>query len=255
MSDAPNTDVKFLAKRPKNLRTPGLGHPLRYIIRKLDKSLRDLTAMLGTAAGMRVLDFGCGDGHNRSLFDPATQYLGADLPGNPVADVEILSDGRLSCETASFDAVLSAQVLEHVLYPELYLQECARVLKPGGRLLLSTHGMMIYHRDPVDLWRWTNEGLRLVVERAGLEIIEFRGIMGLAPVGLQLFQFATYPRVPGWLKPLYALTMQSLIALFDRMHSDRSRTQEALVFALIASKPLQATANTSGTPRHARETN
>ena len=40
-----------------------------------------------------------------------------------------------------------------------------RVTRPGGRVLLSTHGAMVYHPNPVDLWRWTRAGLERLFRR------------------------------------------------------------------------------------------
>jgi len=35
----------------------------------------------------------------------------------------------------------------------------ARITAPGGRVLVSTHGVMAYHPSPTDYWRWTHAGL------------------------------------------------------------------------------------------------
>jgi hypothetical protein len=132
--------------------------------------------------------------------------------------------------------VLSTQVLEHVADPALYLSECLRVLRPRGRLL-STHGIMVYHPDPVDYWRWTCAGLRRAVEDAGFEVVRFEGIMGLAATGLQLIQDATYYYLPRFLRPGFALYLQTLIAVVDRVESWGGRELNALVFAVVARKP------------------
>ena len=227
----------FLVERPTGMRKPGFGHPLRHVILQLDRTIRDLGRGLQLRPGMRLLDYGCGDGYYRTLAPPGVDYVGADLAGNANASAELNADGTLPFPDAEFDAVLSTQVLEHVAEPHRYLAECHRVLRPGGRMLLSTHGIMVHHRDPVDYWRWTHEGLRTVVAAAGFEIVEFRGVVGLAATALQLFLFATYVHVPGWLRPCFAAVMQQLVAFFDWMHSDESRAREALVFALVARKP------------------
>ena len=227
--------TRFLASRPADLHVPRPWHPLSYIVRRLHARVDALSAELDLPAGARILDYGCADAPYRHLFAHA-DYQGADLPGNPNATLEIRPDGTLPVPDASFDAILSTQVLEHVNDPGLYLSECYRVLRPGGRLLLTTHGIMVYHPDPVDYWRWTCAGLRRAVAEAGFEIERFEGIMGLAATGLQLVQDATYYYLPRPLRPVYALFLQSLIALVDRVQSWGGRDLNALVFAVIARK-------------------
>jgi SAM-dependent methyltransferase len=233
VSDGP----RFHADRPTDLRRATPWHRLSYIVDALPAGLRALAADAPLPPGGRVLDYGCADMPYRSFFAPEADYVGADLPGNPQATVEIAPDGTLPVADASVDVVLSTQVLEHVTDPAVYLRECARVLKPRGRLLLSTHGLMVYHPDPVDYWRWTCAGLRRQVEQAGLEIVRFEGIMGLTATGLQLVQDAWYWRMPGPLKHVWALVLQSLIKLAERLEPRSVRELNALVFALVAEKP------------------
>ena len=49
----------------------------------------------------------------------------------------------------------------------MVVRELHRVTAPGGRVLLSTHGTMVYHPNPVDLWRWTHAGLERLFEQNG----------------------------------------------------------------------------------------
>jgi SAM-dependent methyltransferase len=226
----------FLPIAREHLRTPHRGHPLAYIIRELRAAYAALVHELDLPDGSRVVDYGCADLPYRDLFGPRLSYIGADLPGNPDAGIEIRPDGTLPIPDGDVDAVVSSQVLEHVADPALYLSECERVLRPGGKLLLSTHGIMVYHRDPVDYWRWTGEGLQRIVAQAGLRVVSFEGVMGLAATGLQLFQDGTHHRVPRPCRRLYFSVMQNLVAAFDRQ-SPASRAENALVFALIAVKP------------------
>jgi len=171
------------------------------------------------------------------MFGPAVEYVGADLPGNPDSTIVLNPDTTVPAAESSFDAVVSTQVLEHVDDPALYLSECFRVLKPGGRLLLSTHGVFIYHPDPVDYWRWTCAGLQRQVEAAGFEVVRFEGVFGLVATGLQTVQDGTYYHLHRWIRPAYALVTQALIALADRLQSDESRRLNASVFVLVAAKP------------------
>ena len=211
---------------------------LAYIIRQLPARLEVLAQDLRCPADGRVLDYGCADVPYRRFFPDSVEYLAADLPGNPEATVTINPDGTLPLEDHCVDAALSTQVLEHVTDPGLYLNECARVLRPSGRLLLSTHGFMVYHPDPVDFWRWTSAGLREAVERAGLRVVRLEGIMGLGATGLQFVQDAFIYRLPRRARPVLAYIMQSAIAAVDRRESPEEREKNALVFALVAEKPI-----------------
>lgn len=228
---------RYQAERPADLRRLPRWHRLAFVARRLDAAIADLISDLGAAPGHRVLDYGCADAPYRGLFAEGVEYVGADLSGNPAASVEIAPDGSLPEPDASFDFVLSTQALEHVIDPALYLAECARVLRPGGRLLLSTHGTMVFHPDPVDLWRWTTQGLERVIIDAGLEIERFEGVVGLSATGLQLLQDGMLLRIPGVLHRPVSLAFQLLIAAVDRFSRPEDRRLNALVFAVIARKP------------------
>lgn len=230
--------ARFLASRPTDLRgSPPRWHRLYFIVRALPAVLRRLADDLHVPPDGRVLDFGCADVPYRDFFEPSVDFVPADLPGNPHARVELRADGTVPLPDAAFHAVLSTQVLEHVADPALYLREAFRLLRPGGRLLLSTHGLMVWHPDPVDHWRWTCSGLRQAVESAGFRIVAFEGVMGLAATSVQLFQDAFYWRAPRWLRHPLALVLQGLATLLDRWEPRASRDMNAMVFALVAEKP------------------
>jgi SAM-dependent methyltransferase len=108
--------------------------------------------------GKRVLDVGCGVKPYFPFFAGAGEYVGVDA-SHPAAELHAPAES-LPVEDASFDVVLCTQVLEHADDPAQVVRELRRVVKPGGRVLASTHGVQVYHPDPVDLWRWTHEGLR-----------------------------------------------------------------------------------------------
>jgi SAM-dependent methyltransferase len=230
-------ELRFVRDRPTDLREAPPWHRYSYYINVFAARLRDLTDGLDVQDGARILDYGCAEAPYRGLFPAEVSFVPADLPGNPDAEIEIRHNGTVPVEDASFDIVLSTQVLEHVRDPRLYLSECFRVLRPGGRMLLTTHGVFVYHPDPVDYWRWTCAGLQRETEEAGFEVERLEGIFGLAATGLQLFQDAFYYHLPRRLRPAAALVMQLLIRAADRLTGPESRRLNASVFAVVACKP------------------
>ncbi|MEA2606702.1 MAG: hypothetical protein QOI00_1459 [Chloroflexota bacterium] len=228
---------QFAQSRPSDIHTASTAHRYRHYIRTLPKTLESLATELHLGPGDRILDYGCADVPYREFFPHDADYVGADLPGNARATVTINPDGTLPVEQGSFDAVVSTQVLEHVQDPPLYLAECFRVLRPGGRLMLSTHGIFVYHPDPVDFWRWTSAGLERVLSDAGFEVKELEGVVGLIAIGLQLVQDATYYKVPAGLRQVLAFTLQRIIALADRLQSPESKRLNASVYVIVAEKP------------------
>ena len=118
----------------------------------------------------RVLDYGCGGSPYRTLFDPCTYHRADLVEGSSNIDFQYGADALLPREAENYDCVLSTQVLEHVQSPPTYLKECYRVLRPGGSLLLTTHGAFEDHACPHDYWRWTAFGLQQLVEACGMKV-------------------------------------------------------------------------------------
>ncbi|HEY3184551.1 MAG TPA: class I SAM-dependent methyltransferase [Gaiellaceae bacterium] len=149
-------------------REPPRGLPSWSIRRPLADWLRDEAARAGERhERARVLDVGCGVKPYFPLFaDAASEYVGVDVQENPLADVHGAVEA-LPLPDASFDIVLCTQVLEHADDPAQAVRELYRVTAPGGRVLASTHGVMVYHPNPVDLWRWTHAGLERLFEANG----------------------------------------------------------------------------------------
>lgn len=146
------------------------------VMRGMAREIRRLAAELG-APGAVVIDYGCGNMPYRPLFEAAgCKYLGADFDGAP--DIAIAPDGRIDAADASADVVVSFQVLEHVRDLGRYFAEARRVLKPDGRLLLSTHGTWLYHPHPEDHRRWTRQGLVAEVEGFGFTVTTCEPVVG-----------------------------------------------------------------------------
>jgi SAM-dependent methyltransferase len=241
VGDGPPGEVapRFHTERPRDIRRARPWHRYAHHIRTLPRRLEALSTDLLSPPDGRLLDYGCADVPYRHFFAPGADYVAADLVGNPHATLELNPDGTVPEPDDSFDAVLSTQVLEHVIDPRLYLAEAFRVLRPGGRLLLSTHGTFVYHPDPDDYWRWTCAGIRRAATEAGFDLVHFEGIIGPVPTGLQLVQDAIWWKLPRLAKAPFALVMQTLIRVTDRLHTQERRDLDAQVYAIVAQKPAR----------------
>jgi SAM-dependent methyltransferase len=82
---------------------------------------------------------------------------------------------NLPFEDAVFDVVVSDQVLEHVEGdPRQAIEECMRVLRPGGLCVHTTCLINPIHYGPKDLWRFSPDGLRHLIG-ADAEVLECDG--------------------------------------------------------------------------------
>ncbi len=120
---------------------------------------------LERAAGSYVLDLGCGTGEGSGyLARRGTWFVvGADIAHGAlsVARSEYASAGlafvqadatRLSFAARQFDAVISVEVIEHLVDPGPYLREVARVLKASGVFVLTTPNRLRSSPTPGSLW-------------------------------------------------------------------------------------------------------
>lgn len=134
------------------------------------ENVRNVEDALDRVKSGRLLDLGCG---TKPFQRPGIEWVGFDVEGNPFADV-VGSATNLPFADASFDCVLSTQVLEHVDDPQRMLLECARVLRPGGTLILSAPQYWELHEQPHDYFRFTEYGLRVLLQRANFSVSDIR---------------------------------------------------------------------------------
>lgn len=97
----------------------------------------------------------------------------------PHENVDVVANAeRLPFGDASVDLVVSQEAVEHVADPFLAVREMARVLRPGGIAYVQTPFVIGYHPGPTDFWRFSVEGIRRLVEQAGLEVIRIAPSVG-----------------------------------------------------------------------------
>ncbi len=116
-----------------------------------------------TVKGRRVLEVGSYDvnGSPRSVVGPLgpSGYVGVDIQAGPGVD---MTCDATALEAAfgrdSFDLVISTEMVEHLEDWRGAVRQMKAVLKPGGRLLITTRSPGFpYHPHPVDCWRFTKE--------------------------------------------------------------------------------------------------
>jgi SAM-dependent methyltransferase len=143
--------------------------------------------------------------------------------------------------------VVSFQVLEHVRDLGPYFAEARRVLKPDGRLLLSTHGVWLYHPHPEDHRRWTREGLIAEMAAHGFAVGECAAVAG--PMAWTTVVRATgycyglrrLPLIGAPLAFALAAFMNSRAWLEDRLTPDWITRDNACVYVTL-SNPVSAKA-------------
>lgn len=67
-------------------------------------------------------------------------------------------------DDSSIDAVFLIEVLEHINEPKKALKEIHRILKPNGKLILSTPFIFPIHDEPYDFYRYTEYGLQYLLK-------------------------------------------------------------------------------------------
>lgn len=137
----------------------------------LDKLLSSHSHLFGVES--IVLDIG---GRDRGSFnkpkDNVKKWIFADIETKHNPDIVLDVSNMKGVESESIDIILATELFEHVEKPELGLKECLRVLKNGGKLILSVPFLYRIHGDPFDFQRWTEKKWKKELLAAGFKIDE-----------------------------------------------------------------------------------
>jgi SAM-dependent methyltransferase len=152
---------------------PKIIHPF-YFIRSglysgIKKRSKQLTGVL--------LDFGCGQKPYLPLFE-VDRYIGLDYenPGHnhKNENIDVFYDGKnIPFSDGYFDSVLCSEVFEHLFDIDNTLQEIHRVLKNGGKLLITCPFVWNEHEIPHDYARYTVFALKHLFSKHGFQVIDF----------------------------------------------------------------------------------
>jgi SAM-dependent methyltransferase len=139
----------------------------------------------------KVLDFGCGSSPYKSLISFKT-YTGLDFEneGHPIgnSNIDVFYDGKeFPFNDSYFDSVICTEVLEHLPDDKLSMNEIYRVLKPGGKLLISVPFIWNEHEIPYDYRRYSYMGLSQLLENCGFKVLEINKTTRFFHTFTQLF--------------------------------------------------------------------
>ncbi len=167
---------------------------LGYISSVIDKEFNNLGQRVAfvsqelarLTAGSRLLDAGAGSQQFRKFaghldyvsqdfeqysVDQQTGFAASSVPYQYGATDIVSNIWSIPAPSESFDAVLCTEVLEHVPYPRETIRELGRLLKPGGKLILTAPSNCLRHFDPYFFSSgYSDRWYETVLPEAGLEI-------------------------------------------------------------------------------------
>lgn len=135
----------------------------------------------------RLLDVGCSAKPYEAFFG-SPEHIGIDW-SNSQHDLraDAFADAQaIPFADKTFDTVLCTEVIEHLNDPSMAVCEMARVLRPGGHLILSAPFVHVLHELPFDYFRYTHIGLQTLARAAGLNLVNYWTRGGILSVVMDL---------------------------------------------------------------------
>lgn len=137
------------------------------------EELAKFAATLDPLKPLAIGDVGAYDvnGCLRPLFSkPPWRYCGIDLAAGPNVDIVVPSEANwTNIGDEAFDVIVTVSTLEHTRRPWLVVKEIARITKHGGTGCICVPHTWFKHDNPIDCWRIFPEGMRTIIEDAGLK--------------------------------------------------------------------------------------
>lgn len=154
---------------------------LDYSVRRyfVDEFFERLLALLPPRS--RVIDVGGIKTRKRGQFDIRRFDLDVVCANTSrAAEPDVLADAAsIPLPGGAADAVILAEVVEHLVDPPGALAQAARLLRPGGVLLATAPFLFRVHADPIDVARYTPDWWTMALDRAGFQqvTIERQGLL------------------------------------------------------------------------------
>lgn len=237
------------ACKPISIKRPtGVVSRLLFAVRclvdfQLATVVRFLKSELASMTGS-VLDVGCGEMPFRDFLARGTTYTPIDLPsadlfGMTTGDGIVRFDGRtIPFADNAFDNVLCTEVLEHAEDHAALIGEMHRVLKPGGRIVVTIPFSARVHHVPFDFHRFTSFQLERLFSGFGDVVVTARG-NDIAVIANKLIVLNWRLAKPAWLLAFVALLpITALFVLLANLsiHVGFGSASDPLGYAITARK-------------------
>jgi SAM-dependent methyltransferase len=121
----------------------------------------------------KLIDLGCGSMPYRQFIElqvsayDSLEFFPSNVPVTYVGDMQAMP----MIPDASYNTAISLEVLEHVPDPFRAVREVYRILKHDGIFIVSVPHLSRLHMEPHDYYRYTQYGVRRLLESAGFELI------------------------------------------------------------------------------------
>lgn len=208
---------------------------------------RDLKMAIDKYATGELLDIGCGNKpYLKWQLEKGCKVTGCDIEQSSEQRVDVICKATsIPLHDGIFDTIFSSQVLEHVADHGKMLDECYRLLKPGGHVILSAPMYWEHHEEPYDFFRFTRYGFKHLLESKGFKVLLIKSNGGKWALEGQVRLAnlnSSFKKRKGVLARLarfvyFALQIKAINNLFyrwlDKIDYDESTT---LNFVVVASK-------------------
>jgi SAM-dependent methyltransferase len=199
-------------------------------------------AIVKYASG-NLVDLGCGNAPLCGIYKSLVKnYTWVDWPHSRhqqfQIDVEADLSGVIPFLDEQFDTILLSDVLEHVSNPDLLFSEMARIVRPGGFLIVGVPFMYLIHEEPFDYFRYTEFSLRQFAQKHGLNVIEIKPVGGgldvLVDISGKILGAAWSPLA---LVPYYLWSSLRRIPLFRSVNTRSARRFPLAYVAVYSREP------------------
>lgn len=188
-----------------------------------------------------VIDLGGGKrAEYHKLFQGTFSITTANIAEKSQPDILCDLEEPIPAKDEAFDGALLINVLEHIYEYRQLLSETARILRPGGQVVIAVPFMMPYHGSPRDFHRYSKDTLGRALSGVGFIDIRIEAL----GTGVSAARWLFMQRLlPGFLQPI-AIVINPLVALADKLfvliaratHKKYVPSDYALGFVVTATK-------------------